>query len=108
MKTKIISTLLGISLISSSMAGDAWDITRNTLYTNTPSHVWENLDGSKTYRTDSPGRTTFDTRSPQSVANEAQFKQDVAILAASAVIAGAMALYEWWNTPQPAMTNLSR
>ncbi len=108
MKTKIITTLLCASLISSSMAGDAWDITRNTLYSNKPTHVWTNLDGTKTYRTDSPGHTTFDTRSAQSVANEAQFKQDLAALAVVAVVAGAKALYEWWNTPQPAMTNLNR
>ena len=100
MKTTIITTLLCASLISSSMAGDAWDITRDTLYTNKPTHVWTNLDGTKTYRTDSPGRTTFDTRSAQSVASEAQFKQDLAVLAVAAVLAGANALYEWWNAPQ--------
>ena len=108
MKTKLVTTLLCASLISSSMAGDAWDITRNTLYTNKPSHVWENLNGSKTYRTDSPGRTTYDTRSAESVASEAQFKQDLALLAAGAVIAGAMALYEWVSTSLSSSTSSNR
>lgn len=98
MKTKIITTILCASLISSSMAGDAWDITRNTLYTNKPTHVWENLDGSKTYRYDRPGSTSFDTRSAQSVAAETQFKQDLAVLAALAVVAGVNALCEWLNS----------
>lgn len=30
------------------------------------------------------------------------------IIAVALVIAGANALYEWWNTTQPAMTNLNR
>lgn len=98
MKTKIITALLCASLISSAMAGDACDITRDTLYTNTPTHVWTNLDETK----------AFDTRSAQRVTNEAQFKQELAVLVVVVAIAGVKALYEWWNTPQPAMTNLSR
>ena len=108
MKTQIITTLLCMSLISSAMAGDSWDLTRNHLHTNQPTHAWENLDGSKTYRYDTQGTTRFDTRSSQSVASEAQFKQDVAVIAIALIAAGANAIYEWWNTPQPVMTNLNR
>jgi hypothetical protein len=108
MKTKIITALLCMSCMSSSMAGDARDITRDTLYTNKPTHVWTNLDGTKTYSADSPGRTTFDTRCAQRVARGAQFQQDLAMLAVGVVIAGVKALYEWWNTSQPVMINISR
>lgn len=107
MKTQILTTLLCMSLISSAMAGDSWDLTRNHLHTNQPTHAWENLNGSKTYRYDSQGTTSFDTRSAQSVATEAQFKQDLAVIAVALVLAGANALCEWWNT-QPTMTNLNR
>lgn len=106
MKTKIITTLLCASLISPSMAGDAWDITRDTLYTKKATHVWENLDGSKTYRYDTPSRTTFDTRTAQSVAAEAQFKQQVVVFAVVAIVAGVSAFCEWLNSPSS--TTVSR
>jgi len=81
------------------MAGDAWDITRDTFYANKPTQVWNNLDGSKTYRTDMPGRTVYENRSAQSVTSEAQFKQDMTAILVVALIAGTNALYEWWNKP---------
>lgn len=89
------------------MGGDAWDITRNTFYPNKHTHVWENLDGSKTYRFDTPGRTSFETRSPQSVTAEKQFKQELVVAAISILVIGVSAFFEWLDAPQSS-THASR
>jgi hypothetical protein len=98
MKANTLILVTCISLACPAVAAETWDIARNTLYTK-PSHVWQNLDGSKTYRTDLPGRTVYDQRSAQSVIAESQFNQELAVLAICAVIAGVRALCDWLNTP---------
>jgi hypothetical protein len=97
MKTNILILITCTSLACPAVADETWDITRNTLYTK-PTHVWQNLDGSKTYRTDYPGRTVYDQRSAGSVVAESQLKQEVAVLAVFAVIAGVQAFCDWLNT----------
>lgn len=96
MKTNILILITCTSLACPAVADETWDIARNTLYTK-PTHVWQNLDGSKTYRTDLPGRTVYDQRSAQSVMQEAQFKQDLAVVAIIVVATGIQALCDWLN-----------
>lgn len=109
MKTKLITALLCTSLVSTSMAGDDWDMFRKAFYGKDASHTWQNIDGSKTYRYDSPGSTTFETRSAQSVQNESEFKQGLAAVGVLAVLVVINAIFNGGNTaPQQPNYNYGR
>lgn len=101
MKTNILIFLTCATLSCPAVADETWDMTRNLPF-NQPSHtyVWNLPDGSKTYGSVYSDRTILDHRSTESVMQEAQFKQGLAVLAAAAVCVGVKALCDWLSTFQ--------
>ena len=96
MKTTALTLI--IALITSPLIGaDNW---YDILSGRDPTHTWQQQDGSRTYRYDTPGKTTFESRSAQSINAEAQFDAMLAQALATAVIEGGKAIYEWWNKPK--------
>lgn len=108
MKPKITTILLSLSLMSSSMARAAEGISRDTLDTNTFTHVWTNVDETKTRRVGSRDCTSVDTRSANNVLLKTQFNQKLSVLVVGAVVAGVTTLYQWWSAPQPVMIYINR
>lgn len=103
MKT-IAYLVFSLSLTASVLSDDTWDKFR----LSKPTQTYDNLDGSRTYRYDSPGKTQFEKRSPESVANEGQFDQMIAAAVIWGLFEGGKAVYEWWNTPKMSNTPLQR
>lgn len=76
------------------------DNARDLLTGREPTHVWDNLDGSRTYRYDSGSRTSYERRSAEEISAQDEF---VAQVAGYVIINGidlACQFYDWLKSPE--------
>lgn len=65
-----------------------------------PSHVWKNTDGSRTYRYDSSGTTTYRHRTSVEIQDERAALIIIAFYAAQAAYDMSCEFYEWQRQPE--------